>query len=240
MLHKPITFGSVFFICTMLLFSCKGSESAVVAPINDIETPKIIKYLALGDSYTKGESVPKAKNFPNQLVSRLQKGGEFEIEKLQIIAETGWTTTNLLNAINNTATTDSFDLVTLLIGVNNQYQNLSIDEYEKEFLLLLQKAIGFAGKDKSKVIVVNIPDYGATPFGQSRAAMIGKDIDRFNGINKQITQIAGVTYVDITPISRQASSDISLVARDNLHPSSKMYTLWVNLMLNEAVEKLSK
>jgi lysophospholipase L1-like esterase len=231
MLHKPIIFGSLFFVSIILLLSCKGSESVMVEPDDGAKTPKAIKYLALGDSYTKGESVMEKENFPHQLIRELQKQGEFEIEKLQIIAETGWTTTNLISAINTSDIKDTFDLVTLLIGVNNQFQNLSIEEYEQEFLLLLQKAIGFAGNNKSKVLVLSIPDYGATPFGQTRAALIGKEINRFNAVNKNLTTLAGVAYVDVTEISRQGSIDGTLVAEDNLHPSGKMYKLWVDKML---------
>lgn len=238
MIHKPIIIGSVFFTALLFLLSFKSNEDAAIEPNTPTET-KEIRILALGDSYTKGESVPQAQSFPYQLQAELEKDSQYRVNQLRVIAETGWTTGNLTNAINATTINDSFDLVTLLIGVNNQFQNRSIQEYEDELLKLMQKAIGYADNKKENVVVLSIPDYGATPFGASRAALIGKDIDRFNSVKKSMAELVGVTYIDITEISRKGAEDNTLVANDGLHPSGKMYGLWVEKMLPTVKNKLN-
>lgn len=238
MIHKPIIIGSVFFTALLFLLSCKSNEDVAIEPNTPTET-KEIRILALGDSYTKGESVPQAQSFPYQLQAELEKDSQYRVNQLRVIAETGWTTGNLTNAINATTINDSFDLVTLLIGVNNQFQNRSIQEYEDELLKLMQKAIGYADNKKENVVVLSIPDYGATPFGASRAALIGKDIDRFNSVKKSMAELVGVTYIDITEISRKGAEDNTLVANDGLHPSGKMYGLWVEKMLPTVKNKLN-
>lgn len=240
MIHKPILIGSVFMGAVLFLFSCKGSSDATMNPQNDTKETKTVKILALGDSYTKGEGVAQTLSFPFQLKDKLEKDNSFKVNELKIIAETGWTTTDLISAINTSSIKDTFDLVTLLIGVNNQFQKKSIQEYETDFLSLLQKAIGFAGNNKNKVIVLSLPDYGATPFGAGSAALIGKDIDRFNSVNKSMAALVGVSYINITTLSRKGLSDNTLVASDDLHPSGKMYTLWVEEMLQETQQKLNQ
>ncbi len=186
-----------------------------------------IKYLALGDSYTIGEGVLEDETWPIQLAACLS--GDFGLEvSTTIIATTGWRTDNLLNAINIAQLKESFDLVSLLIGVNNQYQNRSIDQYEEEFEALLKTAIRLAKGDKEKVFVVSIPDHGFTPYGLKNKEKISKEIDLFNEVNKRISDQYKVKYVNITPISRQGIGDLELVAADGLHPSGKMYTLWVH------------
>lgn len=181
------------------------------------------RYLALGDSYTIGESVDAAERFPAQLARELNLG------EPQVIAKTGWTTDELNAAIDAANPQGPFDLVTLLIGVNNQYRGRSADEYRGEFTGLLQRAIGFAGGDASKVIVVSIPDWGVTPFAEGRdRAKIAREIDQYNTINREEAARAGAKWVDITPISR--GNDAGLVAADGLHPSAKQYTEWVRLI----------
>lgn len=181
------------------------------------------RYLALGDSYTIGESVDATERFPAQLARELGLG------EPQVIARTGWTTDELNAAIDAAYPRGPFDLVTLLIGVNNQYRGRSADEYRGEFVGLLQRAIGFAGGDASKVIVVSIPDWGVTPFAEGRdRARIAREIDQYNAINREEATRAGAKWVDITPISRGA--DTGLVAADGLHPSAKQYTEWVRLI----------
>jgi len=178
------------------------------------------RYLALGDSYTIGESVAPAERFPNQLARELGIG------EPQIIAKTGWTTDELDAAIDAAEPKGPYDLVTLLIGVNNQYRGRDAEEYRKQFVALLQRAIGFAGGDPKKVIVVSIPDWGVTPFAANRdRAKIAREIDHFNAINLEEAARAGARYVDITPISRR--DDPSLIASDGLHPSGKQYAEWV-------------
>lgn len=240
MVHKPILIGSFFSVLLVFLFSCKGSSDAAIVPDNGTKETKEVKILALGDSYTKGESVSQAKSFPYQLKDELEKDNSYKVSKLKVVAETGWTTANLQSSLTVNPIKDTFDLVTLLIGVNNQFQKLPISDYETEFMKLLQQAIGYAGNNKNKVIVLSIPDYGATPFGASSAALIGKDIDLYNSVNKSIAELVGVSYINITTISRKGANDSSLVASDSLHPSAKMYTQWVSAMLSDTKQKLSQ
>lgn len=187
---------------------------------------KAKNYLALGDSYTIGEAIIYTDCFPVQLTNKLTEQN-LKVIPPQIIAVTGWTTSDLLEslAINSPAT--DFDLVTLLIGVNNQYQGKSIDNYKDEFSRLLDLSIKYAKGKKENVIVISIPDYGVTPFAlNSDTAQIARQIDLFNAANKIIAEAAGVLYVDITSISR--NHDPALVAADGLHPSAHQYGLWVN------------
>ncbi len=191
-------------------------------------------YLALGDSYTIGESVPTESSFPYQVYERLRSDG-LNMEKPVIIARTGWTTDELQAAINPEALTPPYNLVTLLIGVNNQYRGLDIDNYDTEFKELLQQAIVFAGGETGNVIVISIPDWGVTPFAADRnKEMISKEIDEYNRINSNYAKEMGVHYIDVTGISRTALTDSTLIADDGLHPSSKMYALWTDKIVSKA------
>jgi len=186
-------------------------------------------YLALGDSYTIGQSVPESDRFPNQ-VARLLRGENIKIDDPKIIATTGWTTGNLINALNLSPPQKKYSFVSLLIGVNNQYQGKSIDEYKVEFTLLLNRSIEYAG-NKRKVFVLSIPDYSVTPFASnSDKKKIASEIDSFNAINKEISYQLGVNYLDITAISREALNDATLIATDGLHPSGKQYKRWAELL----------
>nr|WP_232325345.1 SGNH/GDSL hydrolase family protein [Pedobacter panaciterrae] len=246
---------SMLILSLLLILACKKGEvksmdkdgvvrtDTVVKPVDTLVKPKdtiIVKptdpnmgkqlnYLALGDSYTIGESVDRDENFPSQLINELTKNGLI-INPPNIIARTGWTTSELQEGIKISAfTLYKFDFVTLLIGVNNQYRGESKDVYRKEFKELLQTAINFANGKKSHVFVISIPDWGVTPYGQQSGRdpkTIAKEIDAFNAINKEETIAAGLTYTDITPASRLALSDQTLVAKDGLHPSGKMYAGW--------------
>ncbi|MCE2957157.1 MAG: SGNH/GDSL hydrolase family protein [Flammeovirgaceae bacterium] len=190
------------------------------------------KYLALGDSYTIGESVSEAERWPNQLRDSLSKKG-YAIGKPTIIATTGWRTDNLKNAMNIAQLKPEYDLVSLLIGVNNQYQGKSSDQYAIEFEDLLKTAIHLAKGRKENVFVVSIPDYGFTPFGKPNQETITKAIDLFNEINARITYKYKVQYFNITEISRDGLTDPSLVAGDGLDPSGKMYAQWVELIARD-------
>lgn len=203
-----------FFCAVMILtIGCSSSSSHS-------------RYLALGDSYTIGESVAVEERYPVQLARELKMG------EPEIIAKTGWTTDELNAAIDKADPHGPYDLVTLLIGVNNQYRGRSADEYRTQFVALLQRAIGFAGGKTRNVLVVSIPDWGVTPFAKDRdRAKIGREIDQFNAINREETLRAGARYVDITPESRQAANDATLVAGDGLHPSGKMYSEWTRLIV---------
>ena len=193
----------------------------------DDQLAREVRYLALGDSYTIGESVAAADRFPNQLARELNLG------EPQIIARTGWTTDELNAAIDAANVQGPYELVTLLIGVNNQYRGRDAEEYRGELAALLRRAIGFAGGDPSRVVVVSIPDWGVTPFAEGRdRAQIAREIDAYNAVNREEALRAGARYVDITPVSRR--DDPALVAADKLHPSAVQYTEWVRLILPEA------
>ena len=204
-----------------------------------------MRYLALGDSYTIGESVAASERWPVQLTARLRARG-FTLEDPLLIATTGWTTGELAGAIEQANPIGPFDLVTLLIGVNNQYRGRSEDEYRKQFHALLQRSIAYAGDDPARVIVLSIPDWSVTPFAtgmgaeQSSLDRIAGQIDQFNAINRAETERSGAHYLDITPISRQAAQDRSLLATDGLHPSGKMYAQWVKLIEPMACDVLSR
>jgi len=189
-----------------------------------------LNYLALGDSYTIGESVPADESYPYLLASALT-AQKHPASSPTIIAVTGWTTDNLINAVSQAGLTGKkYDLVTLLIGVNDQYQHLSQDNYKVKFQQVLNTAINFAGGNKDHVFVLSIPDWGVTPFAAGKGSVISPQIDQFNAINKQISTATGVNYLDITGVSRQAAHDRDLIAGDGLHPSAKMYLEWVKLL----------
>jgi lysophospholipase L1-like esterase len=218
-------FLTVLFSFCLLLACNKKTEQAIIDMPQD---GTALTYLALGDSYTIGEAVPQQESFPFQLVTQL-KTSNISLAKPKVIAKTGWTTDELQTAIKAENITQNYDLVTLLIGVNNQYRGYSLDTYRKEFKELLNTAISFAGKNKKRVFVVSIPDWGITPFGKNSGRniqTIASEIDAFNAIKKEETLAAGVSYTEITLASRNAATDLSLVAKDGLHPSGKMYAEW--------------
>jgi acyl-CoA thioesterase-1 len=222
------------FICSLM--ACKHESLEMINTLPPT-IPDTLSYLALGDSYTIGQGVSPNERYPNLLADTLDQLG-IPMHEPQIIAQTGWTTANLITAINNAQINTTFDFVSLLIGVNNQYQHKPITEYQQQFEQLLQKAIVFANNDTSKVVVLSIPDYGYTPFGQANQATISAQIAEFNAINKAIANAYGVQYFDITPISQQALLQPNLVATDELHPSGEMYKQWVALMINNVKELL--
>ena len=221
---RSITFGLLF---SALLF---------LGAIENESSP--ISFLALGDSYTIGESVDSDQRWPLLLADSLRSRG-FDVEKPDIIAKTGWTTSDLQEAINNENPHSNYDLVSLLIGVNNQYQGLDFKQFEKEFKNLLNQAISFAGGNPQNVFVVSIPNYGVTPFGQEKNPQkITRELRRYNKTARQIAQKNDVTFVHITPISENAQHNPALIAEDGLHPSGKMYQQWVSKMLPSILPKL--
>ncbi len=196
-----------------------------------------MRFLALGDSYTIGESVTEAERWPNQLADKLN-ADKLPLE-VTIIARTGWTTDELAAAIEQADPQGPYDLVSLLIGVNNQYRGREADEYRTEFRQLLARAMALAGGEPGRVLVLSIPDWGVTPFAAGRdQAQIAQEIDTFNAINKTEAELAGVHYVDVTPISRHALFDPALIAADGLHPSGKMYGEWAELAFAAACQAL--
>lgn len=199
-----------------------------------------LTFLALGDSYTIGTGVSQAESWPLQLAARLRTAN-ISVDNPQVIAVNGWKTTDLMRGITNTPTHPPYNLVTLLIGVNNQYNGLSLDAYAQDFTSLLDQAIQFAGGDPGKVIVVTIPDWGVTAFasGQNQAE-IGAQIDQFNQTALGIAKQAGVSTISVTEISRQAGDKPGMLARDGLHPSGEQYALWVDAIYPLAQTILSQ
>jgi lysophospholipase L1-like esterase len=195
-------------------------------------------YLALGDSYTIGESVPLYENFPYETVKELRNAG-YDFYAPEIIAKTGWTTDELQAGISNYPLRGRYDFVTLLIGVNNQYRGGSIEVYAHEFAALLNQAIAFTGNERKRVFVLSIPDWGVTPFAEGRdREQISKQVDAFNGVATDITRRQEVHFLNITTGTREAATDKSLLAGDQLHPSGKEYTRWANQLAAGFINQL--
>jgi lysophospholipase L1-like esterase len=219
-MNKVVLF---IYICACVLYPLSAHNM----------NPTNRSYLALGDSYTIGESVPEQENFPHQVINLLSKTG-YAFNQPNIIAKTGWTTDELQDAIDKAKPDSTYDIVSLLIGVNNQYRGRTSSEYAAQFETLLQQAIAFAGKHPEHVFVVSIPDWGATPFAEGRdRTQIAQEIDDFNTINKTIAEKYWVHYIDITPGTREAATDPTLVTNDNLHPSGKEYSRWAKKLADE-------
>ena len=230
---------SIIVFIFFAFISCNDSSEKSLPEDNEIPVEAPLTYLALGDSYTIGESVTEEARWPMQLVDSLRKKGLL-IEKPKIIAKTGWTTADLLDGMDTQLhENEQYDLVSILIGVNNQYQGRPIEEYEQELEEIFTRAISRSKTGASGVFAVSIPDYGATPFGASKFEEIAKEIEEFNTVFKRITEVHEVAFYNITPISKRAENDPDLVANDGLHPSGKMYSLWVSEFLDELAEKLT-
>lgn len=188
-------------------------------------------YLALGDSYSIGEGVPESGRWPVQLVAALRTEG-IALEAPRIIATTGWTTDELAAAMDAAEPLGHWDLVSLLIGVNNQYRGRSLDEYREQFAQLLRRAIGLTGGNAGRVFVLSIPDWGVTPFAQGRdRGAIAAQIDAFNNAARALCDEHGVLYIDITSASRDRGGEAAMLAEDGLHPSTAMYARWVDIAL---------
>lgn len=198
-----------------------------------------VSFLALGDSYTIGQNVAVSERWPVQLIKELRLKG-LECSEPEIIATTGWRTDDLKRAISSAKLNSPYTIVSLLIGVNNLYQGRSTSEYEIEFTELVNTAIQLAGGDKTRVLVLSIPDYGYTPFGAGNQPAISQKIDAFNNVNQAVANTAGVFYYNITNISRRGLIEPSLVANDGLHPSGKMYAEWVDVVLKGIMIKAAK
>jgi lysophospholipase L1-like esterase len=195
-------------------------------------------YLALGDSYTIGEQVPFAENFPDQTVQLLRKSG-FAFYAAEIIAKTGWTTDELSNAIENTFTLETYDFVSLLIGVNNQYRGRSASEFKIEFENLLQTAIQFAGNGPYRVFVLSIPDWGVTPFAEGRnRKQVAEEIDAYNYICKTSSEQFQTNFINITSSQREDGNKIEFLAADGLHPSGKEYKKWAVKLADAILKKM--
>ncbi len=228
-----VSFGVVFY-------GCISNNSDETPNTENPATPKNFKLIALGDSYTIGQSVCESCRFPAQLKDSLQtRYTTLDTFNLEIIAQTGWTTTNLKNAISSANPPNDFDLVTLLIGVNNQYQNKPFELYETEFIELVDTAISLVGGNASKLIVVSIPDYAYTPFGQaSNALNISTQLELYNTYAQTYCADNNLKYVYITDITQQGLDNPALLATDNLHPSTLAYTKFVERILPLALDIL--
>ncbi|WP_125718928.1 SGNH/GDSL hydrolase family protein [Flavobacterium ustbae] len=241
---KPHFKQIVTVILSVFLLSCSSDETAdappppppIVTPPTKPEPPiaSTVKYLALGDSYTIGQSVCETCRFPEQLKTSLNAMYSSSVS-LKIIATTGWTTSNLISAINSQNPESNYDLVTLLIGVNNQYQHRSFSVYEKEFPELVNKAIMLAKGDKKNVVVISIPDYAYTPYGQALAGdqsnKISAEITQYNNFAENYCNTNQIAFVSITEITREGLNNPSLVASDGLHPSQSAYRMFVDKMM---------
>lgn len=192
---------------------------------------KQLRYLALGDSYTIGHNVEIEERWPVQLVQRF-RGQGVNIAEPEIIAVSGWTTSQLTEALNTGETRGPFDIVSLMIGVNNQYQGLGIDQYRAQFVDLLRRSVEYAGNMPSNVIVVSIPDWSVTPFAEGKnRAQAAQEIDEYNAVNQDEAAKVGAGYVNVTTVSRRAADEPDLLSSDGLHPSGAMYKRWVDLII---------
>lgn len=218
--------------CLLLLLACSSTDERKYVPQNPnqgtipvVETMLKKSFLALGDSYTIGQSVPEKERWSVLLNDLL--ASKYQITPHDIIAQTGWTTQELMQGISSRNLSQQYDMVSLLIGVNNQYLGQSLDKYRTEFRELLSISTKFAKNDAQKVLVLSIPDWGVSPAGRNNdRAKISREIDAFNEVAQQECKKVGIAFIDITSISRQNTDD-SMFASDGLHFSGKMHQLWV-------------
>jgi lysophospholipase L1-like esterase len=220
----------------LLIFLLLGGmlSACVKIPFGGNLNENKFRYLALGDSYTIGESVKPSERWPVQLLAKL-KEKNIDFSEPKIVAKTGWTTDELMAAIGKEAIHQKYDMVSLLIGVNNQFRGRSSEVFVEEFKSLLQQAIGFSKNGKKGVFIVSIPDWGITPFARGRDIdNIAKQIDEFNRLSKSVCDKEGIVYVDITDISR--IPDPTFIANDGLHPSGLMYAKWVERIQPKIME----
>ena len=183
--------------------------------------------LALGDSYTIGEGVEQAASWPYLLSERLESAESITLLP-EVVARTGWTTSDLLNGIERQALATYYDVVSLLIGVNNQYRGLGLESYRSELLQLVEIAVALANNKRSSVVIVSIPDWGISPFEKDRdKEQVGREIDQYNHVNRSLAEEFGLRYVDVTGVSRTCSDRPLYFAADGLHPSGDQYELWI-------------
>ncbi len=243
---KPTPSVVTIAALALLVFTACRRDADDARAMNSISQPTPsaanLRYLALGDSYTIGHSVNESERWPVQLVTSVNEAQSgFVLEGPEIIAQTGWTTSDLNAAIDQANVNDhTYGFVTLLIGVNNQYQGLSVDDYALEFSSLLERCIGLVGDELNRVAVLSIPDYGYTPFGWPNQASISEQLEAFNSVCRDLSIERGVHYYNITPISQQWPEHADLIAEDGLHPSALQYTLWVDFMLSGIIGQLNE
>ena len=199
-----------------------------------------ISYLALGDSYTIGEAVDSTQRWPVQLADSLRKVYHLRVDEPQIVATTGWTTNELQNGIDKANLKDKYELISLLIGVNNQYRGYAFEQFEEEYEALIKWAIQHSVHGASGIFAVSIPNYGVTPFGQARGEdTIRAELLAYDAKAREICQRFGIPFFDITPISELAKDNSTLIADDQLHPSGLQYTEWVRSFASQVAELIS-
>jgi lysophospholipase L1-like esterase len=226
MMHHRLCLAFMHFLLLACGLHLKGQQS-MPSPTAE---PSPVRYLALGDSYTIGESVTEDERWPMQLRDSLVAHG-IDMEWYKIIAHTGWKARDLRDAIDQVRPDKNYNLVSLSIGVNDYFQGRSIDEYKARFQQLLEIAVAHAGGRKDRVFVVSIPDYSYTPLYKDHQDIVSKGIDAFNLLNRKVTNAAGIQYMDITTLSRKGLSAPQWVSADGLHPSGEQYAAWVKFML---------
>ncbi|MCE5231783.1 MAG: SGNH/GDSL hydrolase family protein [Mizugakiibacter sp.] len=200
------------------------------------------RFLALGDSYTIGEGVAPSGRWPAQLAARLRAEG-IAVADPRIVAVTGWTTDELAAAMDAATFAPPYALVTLLIGVNNQYRGRGLDDYRGEFRALLERALALAGGEPRRTVVVSIPDWGMTPFARAQgrdAAAVAAAIDAFNAVNREEAEARGARWVDVTDLSRERGDAPDMLAEDGLHPSAAQYARWTQRILPAARAALAR
>jgi len=228
----------IIFSLLFLGVSCESQKNIMGESIKEDIENNPVSFLALGDSYTIGQGVDESERWPNQLRFKLDHN-DFKIEDTKIIAQTGWTTRGLLDAI-TISDLKKYNLISLLIGVNNQFQNQSFDLFKTEFDELLNIAITLSGEQK-KVFVVSIPDYGVTPFGVAYGSKeIAEAIDTYNDYIAEKCNESDILFIDITEISRELGAMPGALASDMLHPSGEQYKKWADKILPKVIELLSK
>lgn len=226
-------------LIVLLAFGVMGCASTTnIKPESENEMSKeTMSYLALGDSYTIGTAIASQDNFPNQLADSIAERTGAEVD-VKIIAQNGWRTDDLQRGIKRTDLDEKYDLVSLLIGVNNQYQGLPLADFEKDFRSLIDSAVKYSGGEKEHILVVSIPNYGYTPFGAEKKEQITSDLAKFNAASKSICEEYGIDFYSITDISLEAETNPEFRAKDDLHPSGTQYAAWVSSFLDEVIRKL--
>jgi len=216
--------------CILLFAGCSEDSAPVAAGTPRPKRAVSVRMLALGDSYTSGESVPQTKSWPYQLADSLLEDS-VRVTALKVVAHTGWTTGDLIVALNKTTLTPPYDLVTLQIGVNNQFSGVPFEVFQEEFPELVTRATTLAGDHPDHVVVLTIPDYSLTPVGQRLDPdQTRSEIDSYNGFIAATLDSTPISLINVTDLSRTVADDSSLVARDGLHYSGKMYAAWVELI----------
>jgi lysophospholipase L1-like esterase len=218
------------------LLACAAAHGAAAPGPTPTPTPRLLRFLALGDSYTVGEGVSPDERWPERLVALLAARGA-AVAPPEVIARTGWTTADLEGAIAEAAPKGPYDLVSLMIGVNDQFRGRTLEEYAPAFAALLAEAIAFAGGDPRRVLVLSIPDYGVTPFARRfglDASEVSREIDRFDAAAREACVRASAHWVDVTTLSRRAAGEPDLIARDGLHPSPRLHGEWAAAVLPAA------